>query len=460
MPPTPPKTPLQPARGTHDLIGAEHRRHQFVIDTARRIASLYGFEEWATPIFEDTRVFARSLGETSDVVSKEMYSFEDRGGESITLRPENTAGVCRALVTNGLTQSNLPRKVFYAGPMFRYERPQKGRYRQFHQIGLEVLGAAEPLADAEVIACGWHIQQALGIDEGTVLEINTLGDAASRDAYRAALVAYFTVHQAALSAESRARLERNPLRIVDSKDPADRALVAGAPTIHDHLTAEAAGFYAAVKSHLAAFDVPFRENPRIVRGLDYYSHTAFEFVTERLGAQGTVMAGGRYNGLVEEMGGPATPSVGWAAGVERLSLLLEAADLTPPAPRPVAVIPASEAVAAAAIEVLQSLRERGVVAEIAYKGNSRRRMERANRINAGAAVILGEEDLARQQAVVRNLDKGTQETVPFEDLVQALANTGVVDSAVQALLQDILEDELADAEGDGDGDWAEEPEGR
>src|SRR3954471_7129489 len=256
------QAPLQPARGTHDLIGAEFRRHHLVIETARRIATRYGFEEWATPIFEDTRVFSRGLGDTSDVVSKEMYVFEDRGGESVTLRPENTAGVCRALVTNGLTQSNLPRKVFYAGPMFRYARPQKGGSRQFTQIGIEALGAAEPLADAEVIACGWHIQQELGIDEGTVLEINTLGDAASREAYRAALIAYFAEHRDALSEDSRARLEKNPLRIVDSKDPRDKALVAAAPTIHDHLTPEAAEFYAAVKRHLEAFGVPFRENPR------------------------------------------------------------------------------------------------------------------------------------------------------------------------------------------------------
>jgi len=451
-------TPLQPARGTHDLIGAEFRRHHLVIEVARRVAMLYGFEEWATPIFEDTRVFSRGLGDTSDVVSKEMYSFEDRGGESVTLRPENTAGVCRALVTNGLTQSNLPRKVFYAGPMFRYERPQKGRYRQFHQIGIEVLGAAEPLADAEVIACGWHIQQELGIEDGTVLEINTLGDGPSREAYRAALVAYFTGHREALSAESQARLEKNPLRIVDSKDPGDQAIVAGAPTILDHLTPAAAEFYAAVKRHLEAFAVPFRENPRIVRGLDYYSHTAFEFVTDRLGAQGTVMGGGRYNGLVEEMGGPPTPSVGWAAGVERLSLLLESADLTPAAPRPVAVIPANEAAEPAAIEVMQLLRDRGVVAEIAYKGNTKRRMERANRINAGAAVLINPEDIALQLAVVRNLDKGTQEKVLWSGLVRALAETGAVESAVQAMLQDMLDEELGD-EAD-DEDWAEEPDDR
>ncbi len=412
---------LQPARGTHDLIGEEFRRHHHVIEVARRVSALYGFEEWATPIFEDTRVFSRSLGDTSDVVTKEMYSFEDRGGESITLRPENTAGVCRALVTNGLTQGGLPRKVFYAGPMFRYERPQKGRYRQFHQIGIEVLGAAEPLADAEVIACGWHIQQELGIAEGTVLEINTLGDHASRDAYRAALVAHFAAHADRLSADSRLRLEKNPLRILDSKDAGDRALIEGAPTIFDHLTPEARAFFDGVMRHLDRFGVPARVNPRIVRGLDYYSHTAFEFVTDRLGAQGTVMAGGRYDGLVEEMGGPPTPSVGWAAGVERLSLLLEAGGHTPAAPRPVAVVPVGEAAEGPALDLLQQLRQAGITAEIAYKGNLKRRMERANRVQARAAVILGEDELAQGQAQLRDLDAGTQEKVALAEIVQRLS---------------------------------------
>jgi histidyl-tRNA synthetase len=410
-------SPLQPVRGTRDLIGEDVRRHRHVAETARRIAERYGFEEWITPVIEDTAVFARSLGETSDVVSKEMYSFTDRGGESITLRPENTAGVCRALVSNGLTQS-LPRKVFYAGPMFRYERPQRGRYRQFHQIGIEVLGAAEPLADAECIACGWDILAALGVAEGTVLEINTLGDATSRDSYRAALVAYFSAHRAALSEDSRVRLERNPLRILDSKDPGDRALVASAPRMSEHLTAEARGFYEAVKRALARFGVPFRENPAIVRGLDYYSHTAFEFVTDRLGAQGTVMAGGRYNGLVEEMGGPPTPSVGWAAGIERLAMLLPAA---PPAPRPVAVIPVGEAAEDAALDVTQALRRAGVVAEIAYRGTMKRRMERANKANARAAVILGEAELAAGIAQVKNLDSGAQEAVPIAEIAARLA---------------------------------------
>ena len=404
-------TALQPARGTRDLIGDDQRRHTHVVDTAKRITGTYGFDEWATPIFEDTRVFSRSLGDTSDVVAKEMYSFDDRGGESLTLRPEGTAGVCRALVTNGLTQS-LPQRVFYAGPMFRYERPQKGRYRQFHQIGCELIGAPEPLADAEVIACGWDILSALGIAGDIVLEINTLGDRESRDAYRAALVTYFTEHRASLSADSLTRLERNPLRILDSKDDGDRRIVADAPVIAPHLTPGAQAHYDAVRQNLARFGVPFTENPRIVRGLDYYNHVAFEFVTSALGAQGTVMAGGRYDGLVAEMGGPPTPGVGWAAGIERLSMLLAG---VPAAPRPVAVIPAGDAHEAAAIDVLKALRAAGLRAEIGYRGNLKRRMERANRAGSRAVVIVGD------TIALKNLDTGEQVDTGIAELPALLA---------------------------------------
>ncbi len=409
-------TALQSPRGTRDLIGEEFRRHRFVIDTAREIASSYGFDEWAPPIFEDTRVFSRTLGETSDVVTKEMYTFPDRGGDSLTLRPEATAGVCRALVSNGLTQS-LPQKVFVAGPMFRYERPQKGRYRQFHQIDAEIIGTAEPLADAEVIACGWDVLRALGVDDGVVLELNTLGDPESRSAYRAALVDYFGAHRDALSTDSQARLERNPLRILDSKDAGDRAIVAEAPTIAAHLTPAAADFYARLKGYLETFGVPFRENPRIVRGLDYYGHTAFEFVTGRLGAQGTVMGGGRYDGLVEEMGGPPTPAVGWAAGVERLAMLLA----TPPAAaRTVAIVPVGEAAETAALGLMQTLRHAGIRAEMAFRGNLKRRMERANRIGARAAIIIGESEAARGVAQLKDLGSGAQEEVPIAALPQRL----------------------------------------
>ncbi len=407
---------FQPVRGTRDLIGDEQRRHAHVVATARSVAGLYGLDEWQTPIFEDERVFFRTLGDTSDVVTKEMYSFEDRGGERLTLRPEGTAGVCRALVSNGLVQS-LPQKVFYAGPMFRYERPQKGRYRQFHQAGAEWIGAAEPLADAEAIACGADLLRALGIN-GVILELNTLGDSESRAAYRAALVEYLLARQGELSAESMLRLERNPLRVLDSKDEADRRIVAAAPVIGPYLTDAAAGFYDAVKRHLGSFGVIFRENPRIVRGLDYYSHTAFEFTTDRLGAQGTVLAGGRYDGLVAEMGGPATPAIGWAAGIERLSMLLEAG---PPVLGAVAVVPVGEVAETAAVGLLRELRGAGLRAEMAYRGNLKKRMERANRMGASFAVILGEDELVRGVAQLRDLRAGVQQEVALDQVVVKLA---------------------------------------
>lgn len=401
---------LQPVRGTRDLIGDEAARHFHVIDTARRITRLYGFSEWQTPIFEDTRVFSRTLGETSDVVTKEMYSFEDRGGESITLRPEGTAGICRALISNGLTQT-LPQKAFYAGPMFRYERPQKGRYRQFHQIGVELLGPASPIADAETIAAGWHILNDLGIAGDVVLNINTLGDAQSRADYRAALVAYFSTHAASLSEESRIRLGKNPLRILDSKDEGDKRLVEAAPLIHAYLTDEATTFYNGLKAALTRFGVPYTENPKIVRGLDYYNHTAFEFVTEALGAQGTVMAGGRYDGLVEQMGGPAVPGIGWGAGIERLAMLM-----APPAeaPQPVVVIPMGQETEARALEILTMLRQHGIAAETGYSGNVKKRLERANKSGATFAVLVGDE------VQLKNLADGQQESLTPEDLVKRL----------------------------------------
>ena len=416
QPRKPAPTKVQPVRGTHDLIGESARRHFHVVETARRVAATYGFDEWSTPIFEETAVFARGLGDTSDVVMKEMYSFTDRGGESLTLRPEATAGVCRALVTNGLTQS-LPQKVFYTGPMFRYERPQKGRYRQFHQIDVEVLGSAEPLADAEVISCGWAILRALGVADDVVLELNTLGDRDSRLAYRAALIEYFSAHRDKLSEDSRTRLERNPLRVVDSKDPGDKAIVADAPTIHPYLNQASATFYAKLREHLARIGVPVVENPRIVRGLDYYSHTAFEFVTSQLGAQGTVLGGGRYDGLVEEMGGPHTPCVGWAAGVERLSMLLAQ---PPAAPAGIAVIPAGEAQEGAALDIVQALRDAGIRAEMADRGTLKRRMERANTTGAHTAVIIGESEIARGVAQVKNLGTGDQTEVAVAELANRL----------------------------------------
>ncbi|MFP4127065.1 MAG: histidine--tRNA ligase, partial [Alphaproteobacteria bacterium] len=297
---------LRSPRGTHDIFGDEARRHRRVVDTGRRTAELYGYGEMATPIFEFTGVFARSLGETSDVVSKEMYSFTDRGGEEITLRPENTASVMRAILQHGLLQS-VPLRFFYAGPMFRYERPQKGRMRQFHQIGVELVGAREPMADVEVMALARHLLDELGLGAEVTLELNSLGDPASRSAYREALKAYLERYRDELSDDSRARLERNPLRILDSKDERDRRIVAAAPPLEAHYNEESRLFFAEVKSGLDQLGIAYRVNRNLVRGLDYYTHTTFEFTTERLGAQSAVIAGGRYDGLMEQLGGPPTP---------------------------------------------------------------------------------------------------------------------------------------------------------
>jgi histidyl-tRNA synthetase len=408
---------LQPVRGTQDLLPEAYRRHRAVVETARRIAELFGYQEIATPIFEFTEVFARPIGETTDIVSKEMYTFQDRGGEEITLRPEYTAGIVRAVMSNGLTQS-LPLKFFAAGPMFRYERPQKGRFRQFHQIDAELIGAAQPTADVELISLAAEILDALGVLKATVLELNTLGDSASRQAYRAALVDFYGKHRDALSEDSRRRLEANPLRILDSKDEGDKRINAGAPSFADYLTPEAKDFFAEVCAGLTALGISYALNPRLVRGLDYYCHTAFEFVTTALGAQGTVLGGGRYDGLMGVMGGPETPGVGFAAGIERLALLIEE---PPPPPRAIALVPLGKPAELLALQLAQSLRRAGFHIELGYSGNLSRRLQRANKIKARAAVILGENEIAKQVATVRDLDSGEQSEAPLASLAERLA---------------------------------------
>jgi len=408
---------LQPVRGTRDLLPDESRRHRRVVETARKTAELYGYEEVATPIFEFTEVFKRTLGDTSDIVTKEMYTFEDRGGEQLTLRPEATAGIMRALISGGLAQ-HLPLKFFCAGAMFRYERPQKGRYRQFHQIDIELLGVPEPLGDVEVIAVGAHILEALGVLGKTTLELNTLGDAESRATYRAALVDYLGKHLDKLSPESRARLERNPLRVLDSKDEADRRIVAAAPVFFDYLNESSRAFFDKVTRRLSALGIAYRLNPRIVRGLDYYCHTVFEFTTDELGAQGAVIAGGRYDGLAETMGGAPTASVGWAGGIERLAML---ADEMRETLRPIAVIPVGEAAESAALVLARDLRHRGIAVELGFHGNLSRRMRRANKVNARIAVLLGDNELGRKVASLRDLDTGVQSEVALDSLVDRLA---------------------------------------
>ena len=410
----------RPVRGTQDLLGgtsdAFQERFAHVVATFDRVRRLYGFQRVEVPVFEQTAVFARSLGETTDVVSKEMYTFQDRGGDSITLRPEFTAGISRAYITEGW-QQYAPLKVATHGPLFRYERPQKGRFRQFHQLDAEIIGAAEPGADVELLVFADQLLRELGISEGVTLTLNTLGDADSREAWRAALIAHFKAHRDQLSEDSLERLERNPLRILDSKDPRDRPVADSAPDIDAYLTDEARSFFEKVTTGLDAAGVAWERNARLVRGLDYYRHTAFEFITDRLGAQGTVLGGGRYDGLIENLGGPVTPAVGWAAGIERLAMLVD----MPPVDRPaVAVIPMGEAAEAKAVGILADLRRAGVSCDMAYRGNMKKRMQRANASGAAWAVILGDDELARGEATIRDLSTGEQRGVSLAMLVETL----------------------------------------
>ena len=376
----------RPIRGTQSMFGEEADRFHHVVQTFDRVRRLYGFGRVEVPVFEATAVFARSLGETTDVVSKEMYTFEDRGGDSLTLRPEFTAGIARAYLTEGW-QQYAPMKVATHGPLFRYERPQKGRFRQFHQLDVEVIGAAEPAADVELLCFADQLLKELGINEGVTLKLNTLGDAASRDAWRASLIAHFEAHRGDLSEDSLTRLGKNPMRILDSKDPRDRPAADSAPKMV--LSGEAEDFFAKVREGLDAAGVAYEIAPHLVRGLDYYRHTAFEFVTDRLGAQGTVLGGGRYDGLIETLGGPHTSAVGWAAGIERLGML---ADL--PAQEPsVAVIADRPDLESIANLVRSQFRQIGVAVNVAYRGNAKRQTEIAHKAAlTGIIYVRGEID--------------------------------------------------------------------
>jgi len=375
----------QPIRGTQSLLGEEADRFHEVVAAFDRVRRLYGFKRVEVPLIEPTQVFARTMGETTDVVSKEMYSFDDRSGDSITLRPEFTAGICRAYLSEGWQQF-APLKVATHGAAFRYERPQKGRYRQFHQLDAEIIGAAEPHADVELLALGSHLLAELGIGSVT-LKLNTLGDAESRDRWRSQLIEHFAAHRGELSEDSEERLEKNPLRILDSKDPRDRKFVDSAPVMTP--TAEAEDFFGQVRAGLDAAGVAYELDPHLVRGLDYYRHTAFEFVTDLLGAQGTVIAGGRYDGLVEQLGGPHTPAVGWAAGIERLAMMIDA-----PAIELIdaAIVVEDDAAMDAAWAAASRLRKAGLSVEILASGSPRKRFDRAVKKGAREIVVLGAAD--------------------------------------------------------------------
>ncbi|USA60938.1 histidine--tRNA ligase [Qipengyuania citrea] len=365
------KTP-QAIRGTQDIFGADAEAFAFVVETFERVRKLYRFRRAEMPVFEKTEVFSRAIGETTDVVSKEMYSFDDRGGESLTLRPEFTAGIARAFLSNGW-QQHAPVKLATHGPLFRYERPQKGRYRQFHQIDAEIIGAGEPQADVELLTMADHLLKELGI-EGVTLHLNTLGDGDSREAWRAALVDHFREVKDELSEDSQERLEKNPLRILDSKDRRDQRFVADAPKIDDFLTDEAKAFFDAVTSGLDAAGVKWTRAESLVRGLDYYRHTAFEFIPDegseaagKLGSQSTILGGGRYDGLMESLGGAPTPAVGWAAGIERLAMLV--GDQSEDERSAIAVIMSGQESAPGATAITAALRRAKLDAELSYRGS-------------------------------------------------------------------------------------------
>ena len=401
-------------RGTHDLIGDDMRLFRYIVDTARHTADLYGYDEMQTPIFEFSDVFHRSLGDTSDVVSKETYTFEDRGGESITLRPEFTAAIVRAFISNGYTQK-LPFKAFYAGPAFRYERPQKGRQRQFHQVGVECLGADAPWHDVESILCAQQfLKELAGSDEqyyksrNITLEINTIGDEESRNNYKTALINYFTKYKNDLSEESVKRLEKNPLRILDSKQLEDKKLVENAPEFEDYLNATSRHWFDSVTDSLSAAKCKFTISPRLVRGLDYYTHTVFEFTTDQLGAQATILAGGRYDRLIEQMGGSNIPGTGWASGVERLMLLdKDLQFLLEWFKEPVAINAGDENSLKTALLLSQFLREENEFkTEILYHKNYSKALKKADAINAKYFVRIENNKFGQTDLNLKDLNSG------------------------------------------------------
>ncbi len=415
----------RPIRGTQSMISydAERTADRFhhVVQTFDRVRRLYGFGRVEVPVFEATAVFARSLGETTDVVSKEMYSFEDRGGDSLTLRPEFTAGIARAYLTEGW-QQYAPLKVATHGPLFRYERPQKGRFRQFHQLDAELIGAAEPAADVELLCFADQLLRELGISEGVTLKLNTLGDVASRDAWRAALVAHFEGFREELSEDSQRRLEVNPMRILDSKDPRDRPAADSAPKMV--LSGEAEDFFGKVREELDAAGVAYEIAPHLVRGLDYYRHTAFEFVTDRLGAQGTVLGGGRYDGLIETLGGPHTPAVGWAAGIERLGMMLTINREPPPA---VVIAFADDQGKKEVAKIARILRSEGISTQFRFKGSLSTQIAKgyADAENHPGqtmfAIVVGAEEVATKRYNLRGLSKDRNQTEgTIEEIVALL----------------------------------------
>jgi histidyl-tRNA synthetase len=414
---------IKAVRGVRDILPAEAGRWQRVEAAARSVFEAYGYRELRVPIFEHTELFARGIGEITDIVQREMYTFQDRGGDSLTLRPEATASMLRAYIEHGLHVEPKPVRLYCLGPMFRYERPQAGRYRQFHQADVEALGDPHPALDAEVIAMLLDFFDALGLAERLELHVNSIGDPDTRPAYRARLIEYLRPQLRELCEECRDRIERNPLRVLDCKVASCQPVIEKAPSILDALSPDAARHFERVRAHLDAMDIAYTINPRLVRGLDYYVRTTFEVLTGELGAQNAVAGGGRYDGLIKHLGGPSDPGIGFAIGMERVVLLLaDGAHVTAPL---ALLVPLGDAALARLLPVARTLRRRGLAVDLGT-GERRlpRELERANRLGVRYAVITGDSELAQEQAIIRDMISGSQRTVPLDALSDELIILG------------------------------------
>ena len=409
---------IQSPKGTRDILPSEVQTWQWVEETARRVFGTYGYQEIRTPIFESTDLFVRGVGDTTDIVEKEMYTFSDRGDRSVSLRPEGTASVVRAMIQNRLMDGASVLKFYYIGQMFRYDRPQAGRYREFWQVGIEAFGADSPAIDAEIIAAGQQFFSTLGIKDLT-LHLNSIGDPACRPKYVEDLTAYAKEHLDELCGKCYARHERNPMRILDCKESGCRAVVANAPLLSNYLCDACSEHFDMVKSYLDALGIVYHEDPYVVRGLDYYSRTAFEFTAGGLGAQNAIGGGGRYDYLTEEIGGAATPGIGFALGMDRIIIALEAQDVTVPISAPVDVYLTvlGDAAMEIALQLAQELRENGVKIDLEYKGRGlRAQMRTANKLNARYVVMIGEDEINNAAATVRDMGSGDQQSVAFQQL--------------------------------------------
>ena len=405
---------LQAVRGTHDHLHIDMYNYNYIVNIVSRISAYYGFKPISTPIFEFSNVFKRTLGESSDIVTKEMYTFKDKGEEEITLRPEGTAGVVRAIISNGLAQE-MPFKAFYHGPMFRYERPQKGRLRQFHQVGVELLGVKKEQADVEVIACANQVIKELNIQKSSKLNINSLGHIDDRKKYIKDLTDYLKNYKNKLSKDSLIRLEKNPLRILDSKSEDDISIIKNAPKLNEYLNNSSRENFKLVLEGLDNLNIKYLINENLVRGLDYYNDTTFEFITDKLGSQSAIIAGGRYDGLMKQMGGSDIPGIGWAGGIERLILL---STIKMMKNKHISIIPVGEENINICFDLAQRLREKNISVEMSYSGNLKKRLKNANKLASNYAIIIGTEEINNNSALVRNLETGEQDKIILPKIIK------------------------------------------